>query len=135
MEFKYTYLTGIVMDEDLRKTILINKKGKLSTFTTKSDTNEISESICLTKFIFQSTDYQIEPDLWRLVVTIRRVDLESETKIFVAYTKLKFSEDSRYRIVNINKLDTTISPMYRWVLPLACDPSIVSSSYNQILIR
>ena len=135
MEFKSTYLTGIVLDEDLRKTILFNKKGKLFAFTTLRNTKEASDQVQLSKYIFQNTDYQVEPEYWRLVTTIRRIDLESETKIFAAYTKFKFSEDPRYRIVNVNKLDNTISPIYRWVLPMACDPSILASEYNQVLIR
>ena len=135
MEFHNTYLAGIILDEDLKKTILSNKNGRLVPFTTIKDDNEISNQICLTKYIFQNTNYQVEPDLWRLILTIKRIDLESQTFVYSAATKFKFSEDKRYRIVNVNKLDNTVYPLYKWIIPLSCDPSIISSEYNQILIR
>lgn len=135
MEFKTTYLAGIILDSDLKKTILAKKNGKLLAYTTSRNPTEVSDQVWLSKYIFQNTDYQVEPDCWRLIISIKRIDLESETKIYAAYTQFKFAEDSRYRIVNINKLDNTISPLYKWVLPMSCDPSVVTSEYNQILIR
>lgn len=135
MEFKKTYIAGLLLDDSLRKTILSIKHGKLNAFTTLRNPKEVSDQVWLSKYIFDETNYQVEPDLWRLVVTVRRIDQESEIYVYSAATQLKFIEDPKYRIVNIGKLDNTVPPIYRWIIPMSCDPSVLNSQYNQIIIR
>ncbi len=135
MEFKKTYIAGLLFDETLKKTILSLNNGKLNAFTTLRNPKEVSDQVWLSKHIFGKTNYQIEPDLWRLVVTARHISQDYEIYVYSTVTKLKFSEDPSYRIVNVNKLDNTIPPIYRWIIPLSCDPSVLSSQYNQVIIR
>jgi hypothetical protein len=135
-EFKVNTISGIVFTHDLKKVFLIpNSSLKFNpdvdiydTFSIplengKDDKLELSKQISKYGLV-------INPTSWRDVIRIKQFQKDWQTTVYMSLLNLESQHDKNfYDVFNL----PLIAPHLQWLIPMAIDPQVYGTTYNQIL--
>ena len=135
LTFRYNNILAFIFSKDLSKILLNKHLDKLDGFYYQQKEKELS-NVDISKNIFEETGLEIKPSSWRLLVSLQNIEKVWKTDILMTIADIEKSlHIEKNTIVTINNIPTNCHPNLRWLLPLAIDPTIHPSIYNQILMK
>lgn len=132
---KYYNVLAFIFSKDLSQVLLQKVQEKIDGFYYQSKEIELS-NVDISKQIFKETNIEIKPANWRLLISLQNIEKIWRTDILMTIADIeKIQNNEKNIIISMNKLPNNCHPNLYWLLPLAIDPSIHPSIYNQILMK
>jgi len=136
MEFVRYIDVGFIFSSDLRHVLLKKVDGKLDFISRESNSDKFG-GVSLSKYIDNELSIKLKAGDWIIVTSLPHIEKLYKKRIY--RTMFDFSkmtiDDNKYQIVKIDDLPANCKPNLKWLIPLCLDLCVISSNYNQILIR
>jgi len=136
MDFVKYINVGFIFSSDLRQVLLKKVNDKLDFILAESNSDK-SGGVDLSKYLNDELSIKIKAGDWMIVTALPHIEklyLKRIYRTMYDFSKMPI-DDSKYQIVDINNLPNNCKPNLKWLIPLCLDLCVISSNYNQILIR
>lgn len=136
LEFNKQLCFGLIFSNKLTEFIVQEVSGRMDGFISTVEDDNLALAISdLSKLVYEKTDLKINPKQWRLFNTIKQIDKEWEMNCYMTICEDPIPESDKYKMISIKDIPGNCVPNIYWLAPMAIDLSILSSGFNQIIVR